>query len=101
MDVPNIPLPDTFSSHKQLKDYQKFIQPTNLDGASNSTSATDRQHRCSTRGIIFFYAGGAVYYRSRIHPTVTQSSTEAELAFMTDTGKAAFYLQSILEELQL
>jgi hypothetical protein len=37
----------------------------------------------------------------RIHPTVAQSSTEAELAFMTDAGKAALYLCSILEELHL
>jgi hypothetical protein len=42
-----------------------------------------------------------MYYRSRIHPTVAQSSTEAELAFMTDAGKAALYLRSILEELHL
>jgi hypothetical protein len=40
-DLPDIPLPDTVSSHKQLKDYQKFLQPTQLDGASNSTWATN------------------------------------------------------------
>jgi hypothetical protein len=101
MNFPDIPLPDTISSHEQLKDYQNFIQPSNLDGASDSTWATDRRHRRSTGGIVFFYAGGAVYYRSRIHPTVAQSSTEAELAFMTDAGKAALDLRSILEELQL
>jgi hypothetical protein len=52
-------------------------------------------------GIVFFYASGAIYYRSRIHPTAAQSSTKAELAFMTDAGKAALYLYSILEELHL
>jgi hypothetical protein len=101
MELPDVALPTTISSHEQLKDYQEFLQPTKLDGASDSTWASDRQHRRSTGGVVFFYAGGAVYYRSRIHPTVAQSSTEAELAFMTDAGKAALYLRSILEELHL
>lgn len=101
LNLPDVPLPTTVSSHDQLKEYQKFLAPTKLDGASDSTWATDRSHRRSTGGIVFFYAGGAVYYRSRIHPTVAQSSTEAELAFMTDAGKAALYLRSILEELKL
>jgi hypothetical protein len=49
----------------------------------------------STGGIVFFYASGAIYYRFRIHPTVAQSSTKAELAFMTNASKAV--LQSILK----
>jgi hypothetical protein len=101
MALPDVPLPKTISSHEQLKNYQEFLQPTKLDGASDSTWATDQRHQCSTGGIVFFYAGGAVYYHSRIHPTIAQSSTEAELAFMTDAGKAALYLRSILEELNL
>ena len=44
-------------------------------------------------------AGGAVYYRTRLHPTIALSSSEAELASMVDAGKAALYLRSILEEL--
>jgi hypothetical protein len=49
--------------------------------------------------IIFFFAGGAVYYCSQIHPTVAQSSKDAKLALMTNTGKAALYLRSTFEEL--
>jgi hypothetical protein len=45
MDLPDEPLPTTISSHEQLKEYQKFLPPTNLDGASNSTWATDCRHR--------------------------------------------------------
>jgi hypothetical protein len=101
LDLPDSPLPKTISSEQQLTGYPNLYSATNLEGASDSTWATDRQHRRSTGGIVFFYAGGAVYYRSRIHPTVAQSSTEAELAFMTDAGKAALYLRSILEELHL
>lgn len=100
-ELPDVPLPNTISSHQQLQAYPELQSATELEGASDSTWATDRQHRRSTGGIVFFYAGGAIYYRSRIHPTVAQSSTEAELAFMTDAGKAALYLRSILEELHL
>jgi hypothetical protein len=61
----------------------------------------DRQHRRSTGGAVFLLAGGVIYYRTCIQVTVAQSSTEAELGFMTDAGKAALYIRSILEELQL
>ena len=101
MDLPDIPLPKTVSSHEQLKPYHELINPTTMEGASDSTWGTDRTHRRSSGGIVFFYAGGAIYYRSRIHPTIALSSTEAEFAFMTDAGKAALYLRSILEELRL
>jgi hypothetical protein len=101
LSLPDIPPPTTISTAQQLAGYPDHHNATNLKGASDSTWATDRQHRRSTGGIVFFYAGGAIYYRSRIHPTVAQSSTEAELAFMTDAGKAALYLRSILEELHL
>ena len=46
-------------------------------------------------------AGGAIHCRSRLHPTVALSSTESELFFMVDAGKAALCLQSILEEIGL
>ena len=44
-------------------------------------------------------AGAAVYYQTRLQPTVAQSSTEAEFTNMADAGKAALYLKWILEEL--
>ena len=44
-------------------------------------------------------AGAAIYYRTRLQPTVAQSSTEAEFTNMADAGKAALYLKWILEEL--
>ena len=42
-----------------------------------------------------------MYYRTRIQPTIALSSTEAELAAMSDAGRAALYLRSILEEINL
>ena len=41
----------------------------------------------------------AIYYRSRLHPTIALSSTESEFASMVDAGKAALYLRSILDEI--
>jgi hypothetical protein len=34
-------------------------------------------------------AGAAVYYGTRLQPTIAQSSTEAEFINMADAGKAA------------
>jgi hypothetical protein len=100
-ELPKVDLPSTITKHEKLKPYFQCHDPLNLEGASNSTWATDRRHRRSTGGIVFFFEGGAVFYRARIHPTIAQSSTEAEFAFMTDAGKPALYLGSILEELNL
>jgi hypothetical protein len=99
--LPDIPPPNPISLDQQLHGHPNHANATTLEGASDSTWATDQQHRRSTGRIVFFYARGAIYYCSRIHQTVAQSSTEAELAFMTNAGKAALYLCSILEELHL
>ena len=101
MEFPDVPLSTCISSHAQLAGYFKIKDPKKLSGASDSTWATARRHHHSTGGVVFFFTGGAVYYRARTHPTVAQSSTEAKLGFMTDAGKAALYLRSILEELCL
>ena len=37
-------------------------------------------------------AGAAVYYKTRLQPTVALSSTEAEFVNMADAGKAALYI---------
>jgi hypothetical protein len=75
--------------------------PLCTKGASNSTWGNDRRHRRSTGGVVFLLAGGAIYYRTRIQATVAQSSTDAKFGFMTDAGKAALYIRSILQKLQL
>ena len=100
-DLPDEPLPQTVSHAADLEPYYQADNPTELHGCSDATWASDRQHRKSTGGIVFFFAGGAVYYQTRIHPTIAQSSTEAELQAMTDAGKAALCLRSIHEELKL
>jgi hypothetical protein len=91
-DLPDLPLPTTISSLEKLHEYPNRNSATELEGASGSTWATNCQHWRLTGGVVFFYAGSAICYRSRIHPTVAQSSTEAEPAFMTNASKAALYL---------
>ena len=100
-DLPDANLPKTIASAEQLKKYLDMDDPLRTKGASDSTWGNDRRHRRSTGGVVFLLAGGAIYYRTRIQPTVAQSSTEAEFGFMTDAGKAALYIRSILEEIQL
>ena len=46
-------------------------------------------------------AGTAIYYYTRLQPTVALSSTEAEFVNMADAGKAALYIRWILEEIGL
>jgi hypothetical protein len=50
-------------------------------------------------GIVMMLTGAAVYYQTRLQPTIAQSSTEAEFTNMADAGKAALYLRWILEEI--
>jgi hypothetical protein len=100
-ELPNEDLPKTIASAEQLKKYLDMDDPLRTKGASDSTWGNDCCHRRSTGGVVFLLAGGAIYYRTRIQPTVAQSSTEAEFGFMTDAGKAALYIQSILEEIQI
>ena len=76
-----------------------MIDSLTLTGSSDATWASDRLHRRSVGGIVFQLAGGAIYYRCRLQPDTAQSSTEAELYSMTNAGKAALYIRSILEEL--
>ena len=100
-DLPDVPLPKTITNPERLDEFLNFDNPLIIKGAGDSTWASDRKHRRSMGGIVFLMAGGAIYYRSRLQPTIAQSSTEAEFCTMTDGGKAALYLRSILEEIGL
>ena len=52
-------------------------------------------------GTVLMFAGAAIYYKTRLQPTIAQSLTEAEFVNMADAGKAALYMRWILEELQI
>jgi hypothetical protein len=98
-DLPDMPLPETTTDPERLKAFLNFDDPLITKGAGDSTWASDRKHRRSMGGLVFMLAAGAIYYRTRLFPTVSQSSTEAEFNTMVDAGKAALYIRSILEEI--
>jgi hypothetical protein len=91
-DLADEPLPKTIAYTEQLNKYFDVDNPLRTKGTSDSTWGNDQRHRRSTGGVVFLLVGGAIYYRTRIQPTVAQSSTEAEFGFMTDAGKAALYI---------
>ena len=43
-------------------------------------------------GVVMMLAGAAIYYKTRLQPTVALSSTEAEFLSMADADKAALYI---------
>jgi hypothetical protein len=98
-DLPDVPHPRTVTPDDILRTYPDSHDGSTLHGATDATWGADRSHRRSVGGIIFLYAGGAVYYRCRYLPTIALSSTEAEFASMTDAGKAALYLRSLLADM--
>eukprot|EP00934_Nitzschia_sp_Nitz4_P000755 Nitzschia sp. Nitz4//scaffold72_size95085//6004//8247//NITZ4_004742-RA/size95085-processed-gene-0.2-mRNA-1//1//CDS//3329557321//755//frame0 len=102
--LPHRPRPSPTTANTRLQEYQPHVpspNSTTLIGSTDATWAADRHHRRSTSGVIFMLAGGAVYYRTCLQPDTAQSSTEAELYGMTDAGKTALYIRSLLEELNL
>ena len=53
-------------------------------------------------GVVMMLARAAVYYCTRLQPTIALSSTEVEFVNMANVGKAALYICWILlEELGL
>jgi Reverse transcriptase (RNA-dependent DNA polymerase) len=98
-DLPYHPNPSTTTNHVALHKYERSTAPHITQGSADATWGADRLHRRSTSGIVFTLAGGAIYYRTRVQPVVALSSTEAELYSMTEAGKAALYIRSILDEM--
>ena len=49
--------------------------------------------------MFFHLAGGTVAYKSRLQPTVAQSSTEAEFMGANDAGKIILFIRSVLWDL--
>jgi hypothetical protein len=68
-------------------------------GFVDASHATCLKTRRSVTGMVFMLAGGAVYYKSKLQPTVSTSSTECELIAAVQAAKVAKYLRSILAEL--
>ena len=101
MDLPVSPEPTPISPPADLAKYDEHWNAQLLTGACDSTWASDRLERRSMGGTDIMFAGAAIYYKTRLQPTIAQSSTEAEFVNMADAGKAALYMRWILEELQI
>ena len=85
-----------------MDDLPDFPQPSRLDtlvGFSDASHATCLETRRSVTGTIFMLAGGCIAYKSKLQPTVSTSSTEAELMAAVYTAKMAKYFRSVLSEL--
>ena len=101
IDLPYSPDPITISDNNELRKFDQQYNALEIVGACDATWASNRLHRRSMGGIVMMLAGAAIYYRTRLQPTVAQSSTEAEFTNMADARKAALYLKWILEELDI
>lgn len=58
-----------------------------------------QQIRKSVIGIVFYFAGTAIHYKTKFQNNVSHSSTEAEFIAACDTGKFTQYLRSIFEDI--
>ena len=99
MDLPYESDPITILDDNTLRKFELQHNALKIVGVCDATWASNRKHRRSMGGIVMMLAGAAVYYQTRLQPTVAQSSTEAEFTNMADADKAALYLKWILEEL--
>ena len=83
--------------------HQKCDKPgndiKNLIGSVDSGCATNFEQRHFISGIVFYLAGGTVYYKTRIQEDVAHSSTEAEFVAANEAGKMAKYLRTILDQI--
>ena len=83
--------------------HQKCEQPNNkstkLQGSVDSDWATDAETRKSISGIVFYFAGAAIHYKTKFQNIVSHSSTEAEFIAACDAAKVALYLRSIFEDI--
>jgi len=104
---PNDLLPDTGSpmlsstAHDLLMHGRPDHPCTTLHGYVDSDWATCPKTRRSMTGVCIRFAGGTIAYKTKLQPTVAQSSTEAEFMGASDFGKMMLYIRSILWDLGL
>jgi hypothetical protein len=99
--LPSLPIGDfvPLLSDPSLPSFPEPSAPTQLAGYVDAAHATDLLTRRSITGLVFMFGGGPLAYKSKIQPTVSTSSTEAEFLAAVHAGKIAKYLRSILLDL--
>lgn len=71
-----------------------------LEVASDASFADDNETRRSSQGYLFTLFGGPVMWKATRQPTVTTSSTEAELLALQQTVKEAMSLVRLFKDLK-
>lgn len=94
------PLPTINSNeHDLLSDGRPIDKAGDLVGYVDADWASCAKTRRSVTGVCIRMAGGTVAYKSRLQPTVAQSSTEAEFMGANDAGKTILFIRSVLWDL--
>jgi hypothetical protein len=86
-------------SDPALPSFPQPVWPTTLAGYVDAAHATDLTTRRSITGLAFMLCGGPIAYKSKMQPTVSTSSTEAEFIVAVHAAKIAKHIRSILHEL--
>ena len=95
--LPAAPQPSIVSSPVDLLMQDRpHHHPTELHGYVDSDWATCPRTRRSLTGVCLRLAGGTVAYKTKLQPTIAQSSTEAEFMGASDFGKILLYVRSVL-----
>ena len=99
-EFPEGPLPKINSNkHDLLLEKRSEYDAHVLHAYANSAWASCIKTRGSFGGSCIRLAGGTIAYKSKFHPTVAGSSTEAEFMAAYDTGKMILFVCSILWDL--
>ena len=81
----------TISDESTLRKSKQQYNAIKIVGACDATWVFNLKHRRSIRGIIMMLAKTAVYYRTRLQPTIAQSLTEVEFINIANDGKATLH----------
>jgi hypothetical protein len=90
------PLSINSTGHNLLLDGRPIHDALNLHGFVDSDWATCPKTHCSFTGVCVCLSGGTIAYKSKIQPTVAQSSTEAEFMGASDFGQLILFIRSVL-----
>jgi hypothetical protein len=88
-------------AHDLLLDSHPIHDPTDLHAFVDVDWAACPQTCHSFTGCCLHLAGGTVAYKTKLQPTVAQSSTETEFMGACDSGKMLLYVCSIMWDLRI
>ncbi|KAL7551376.1 hypothetical protein ACHAWF_014575 [Thalassiosira exigua] len=99
-DLPEVAPPRIMSNfHDLLMDGRPDHDALELHAYMDSDWAACPRTRRSFGGRVLFVAGGPSHYRANLQPTVSDSSTMAELIEASNTGKGILFVRSVMYDL--